>query len=142
MKYICFHEYLFSKKSRFIFNQYLYNNCGGETMSIGPLSEWVTAFAEIAAVCVALFLPVYDKKQEKHKKTRNMKAIFTFLIKKALEEKDTSNLESYFKISYLIIDSNDDKQIYSLLQHAIEILNNQNMPEDKKRKYWASIRIS
>jgi len=101
-------------------------------MSIGPLSEWVTAFAEIAAVCVALFLPVYDKKQEKRKKTRNMKAIFRFLIKKALEEKDTSNLESYFKISYLIIDSNDDKQIYSLVQHAIEILNNQNIPENKK----------
>lgn len=101
-------------------------------MSIGPLSEWVTAFAEIAAVCVALFLPVYDKKQEKRKKTRNMKAIFRFLIKKSLEEKDTSNLESYFKISYLIVDSNDDKQIYSLVQQAIEILNNQNMPEDKK----------
>ncbi|WP_146207087.1 hypothetical protein [Lactobacillus melliventris] len=106
------------------------------------MSEWLTAFAEIAAIYVALFLPVYDKKQEKRKKTRNMKAIFKFLIKKALEEKDTSNLESYFKISYLIIDSNDDKQIYSLVQHAIEILNNQNMPEDKKRKYWASIRIS
>ena len=95
----------------------------------------MTAFAEIAAVCIALFLPVYDKKQGKRKKIRNMKASFTFLIKKALEEKDTSNLESYFKISYLIIDSNDDKQIYSLLQHAIQILNNQNMPEDKKRKY-------
>lgn len=103
------------KKSRFTFNRYLYNIGGGETMSIGPLSEWVTAFAKIAAVCIALFLPVYDKKQEKRKKTRNMKAIFTFLIKKALEEKDTSNLESCFKISYLIIDSNDDKQIYSLV---------------------------
>ena len=103
-------------------------------MSIGPLSEWVTAAAEIAAVCIALFLPVYDKKQEKRKKTRNMKAIFKFLIKKALEEKDTSNLESCFKISYLIIDSNDDKQIYSLLQHAIEILNNQNIPENKKEE--------
>lgn len=79
----------------------MYNNCGGETISIGSLSEWVTAFAEIAAVCIALFLPVYDKKQEKRKKTHNMKAIFRFLIKKALEEKDTSNLESYFKISYL-----------------------------------------
>lgn len=100
-------------------------------MSIGPLSEWVPAAAEIAA----LFLPVYDKKQEKRKKTRNMKAIFRFLIRKALDEKDTSNLESYFKITYLIIDSNDDKQIYSLVQHAIEILNNQNMPEDKKIKY-------
>jgi len=53
----------------------LYNNCGGETISIGPLSEWVTAFAEITAICVALFLPVYDKKQEKRKKTRNMKAM-------------------------------------------------------------------
>ena len=44
-----------------------------------------------------------------------MKAIFRFLIKKALEEKDTSKLESYFKISYLVIDSNDDKQIYSIV---------------------------
>ena len=74
------------------------------------------------------------KKQEKRKKTGNMKAIFRFLIKKSLEEKDTSNLESYFKISYLIIDSNDDKQIYSLVQQAIEILNNQNIPEDKKEE--------
>ena len=101
-------------------------------MSIGPLSEWVTAAAEIAAVCVALFLPVYDKKQEKRKKTRNMKAIFRFLIRKALDEKDTSNLESYFKISYLVIDSNDDKQVYSIVQHAIEILNNKDIPQDKK----------
>ena len=31
-----------------------------------------------------------------------------------------------------MIDSNDDKQIYSIVQRAIEILNNQNMPEDKK----------
>ena len=101
-------------------------------MSTGPLSEWVTAAAEIAAVCVALFLPVYDKKQEKRKKTRNMKAIFRFLIRKALDEKDTSNLESYFKISYLVIDSNDDKQVYSLVQHAIEILNNKDITQDKK----------
>lgn len=102
------------------------------TMSIGPLSEWVTAAAEIAAVCVALFLPVCDKKQEKRKKTRNMKAIIKFLIKKALAENDTSNLESYFKISYLVIDSNDDKQVYSIVQHFIEILNNDNMPHAKK----------
>ena len=39
MKYICFHEYLFSKKSRFTFNRYLYNIGGGETISIEPLSE-------------------------------------------------------------------------------------------------------
>ena len=101
-------------------------------MSTGPLSEWVTAAAEIAAVCVALFLLVYDKKQEKRKKTRNMKAIFRFLIRKALDEKDTSNLESYFKISYLVIDSNDDKQIYSIVQRAIEILNDKDITQDKK----------
>lgn len=37
-------------------------------MSIGPLSEWVTAAAEIAAVCVALFLPVYDKNRKNVKR--------------------------------------------------------------------------
>lgn len=101
-------------------------------MELGPISEWVTAVAEIAAVCVALFLPVYDKKKEKSRKTRNMKAIFGFLIKKALDEHDTSNLESYFKIDYLIVDSDDDKQIYSMVQHAIEILKNEDIPQEKK----------
>ena len=61
-----------------------------------------------------------------------MKAIFRFLIRKALDEKDTSNLESYFKISYLVIDSNDDKQIYSIVQRAIEILNDEDITQDKK----------
>ncbi len=103
-------------------------------MAIGPLSEWVTAAAEIAAVCVALFLPVYDKKKEKKKRTRNMKAIFGYLIKKALDENDTSNLESYFKIGYLIIDSDDDKQVYTMVQHAIEILKNPEIAPAKKKE--------
>ncbi len=107
-------------------------NLWGAIMNIGPLSEWVTAFAEIAAVCVALFLPVYDKKQEKRKRTRNLKAIFRYLIKKSLDEENTSNLESYFKISYLILDSNDDKQVYSMVQHAIEILKNNEISQSKK----------
>lgn len=47
-------------------------NRGGAIINIGPLSEWVTAFAEIAAVSAALFLPVYDKKQEKRKRTRSV----------------------------------------------------------------------
>lgn len=72
-------------------------NRGDAIMNIGPLSECVTAFSEIAAVSVALFLPVYDKKQEKRKRTRNLKAIFRYLIKKSLDEENTSNLESYFK---------------------------------------------
>lgn len=109
-------------------------NLWGAIMNIGPLSEWVTAFAEIAAVCVALFLPVYDKKQEKRKRTRNLKAIFRYLIKKSLDEENTSNLESYFKISYLILDSNDDKQVYSMVQHAIEILKNDEISQSKKEQ--------
>ena len=109
-------------------------NLWGAIMNIGPLSEWVTAFAEIAAVCVALFLPVYDKKQEKRKRTRNLKAIFRYLIKKSLDEENTSNLESYFKISYLILDSNDDKQVYSMVQHAIEILKNNEISQSKKEQ--------
>lgn len=108
-------------------------------MEIGPISEWVTALAEIAAVCVALFLPVYDKKRERNKKTRNMKVIFSYLIKKALEEHDTSNLESYFKIAYLIIDSDGDKQVYSMVQHAIEILKNEDIPRDKKKHDIAKV---
>lgn len=111
----------------------------GDLMELGPISEWVTAVAEIAAVCVALFLPVYDKKRERNKKTRNMRVIFSYLIKKALEEHDTSNLESYFKIAYLIIDSDGDKQIYSMVQHAIEILKNEDIPQDKKKHDIAKV---
>lgn len=66
-----------------------------------------------------------------------MKVIFSYLIKKALEEHDTSNLESYFKIAYLIIDSN--KQVYSMVQHAIEILKNENIPRDKKKHDIAKV---
>lgn len=37
-------------------------------MSIGSLSEWVTAAAEIAAVCVAYFYLIKDKNRENLKR--------------------------------------------------------------------------
>lgn len=108
-------------------------------MEIGPLSEWVTAFAEIAAVSVALFLPVYDKRQERRKRTRSTKIIFRYLIKKALEENDTTDLESYFKIDYLLIDNDNDKQIYSIVQQAIDILKNSEISQRKKEEGIAKV---
>ena len=103
-------------------------------MEIGPLSEWVTAIAEIAAVCVALFLPVYDKKREKKKRTRNLKKVFIFLIQKALDENDTTGLEAYFKISYLTIDSLENREIYAVVQPAFEILKKPDTPKQKKEE--------
>ena len=37
-------------------------------MSIGPLSEWVTAAAEIAAICVALFCLFMTKNRKNVKR--------------------------------------------------------------------------
>ncbi|RHW55155.1 hypothetical protein [Lactobacillus bombicola] len=101
-------------------------------MEIGPLSEWVTAIAEIAAVCVALFLPYFEKVREKQKRTRNMKLIFKKLIENALKENNALNLESYFKIAYLASDSEEDKEVLSIIQHAVEIIKDDKMSSSQK----------
>jgi hypothetical protein len=101
-------------------------------MEIGPLSEWVTAFAEIAAVCVALFLPYFDKRHEKRKKTRNMKIMLKTIIKRALNDNDVTVLESFLKISYLARDDDDDKQILSIAEHAIGVIKDDKLSQEQK----------
>ncbi|MDF7638107.1 hypothetical protein PT285_01470 [Lactobacillus sp. ESL0791] len=103
-------------------------------MEIGSLSEWVTAAAEIAAVCVALFLPYYEKRQEKKKRTRNLKLVLRSLVNAALETGSTSNLKSYLKISYLINDNDNDKPIFSVAQQAITIIDDETLSELEKKK--------
>ncbi|WEV51302.1 hypothetical protein OZX69_00850 [Lactobacillus sp. ESL0731] len=103
-------------------------------MELGSISGWVTAFAEIAAVCVALFLPYYENNQERNKRSRNLRLIFKAFIKDALEEDDTKKLESYFKISYLINDNEDDEQIFSLIQQAIMVINDHQITAEQKEK--------
>ncbi|MDF7672774.1 hypothetical protein PT281_05765 [Lactobacillus sp. ESL0701] len=103
-------------------------------MELGSISEWVTAFAEIAAVCVALFLPYYEKRQERNKRSRNLRLIFKSFIKDALEEDNAKKLESYFKISYLINDNENDAQVFSLVQQAIKIINDHQITPEQKNK--------
>ncbi|BDR60350.1 hypothetical protein [Lactobacillus xylocopicola] len=100
-------------------------------MEIGPLSEWVTAFAEIAAVCIALFLPAYEKSKEKRKKRRNFKTIAKLLIKKALADQNTSSLETFLNIGYTLSDSGDE-QVYSVARQALEILQDNSLPQAQK----------
>ncbi|CAM3181907.1 hypothetical protein SAMN04487792_1468 [Lactobacillus bombicola] len=101
-------------------------------MEIGPLSEWVTAIAEIAAVCVALFLPYFEKVREKRKNNRNMKLIFKKLIEGSLRDNNTKSLESYFKIAYLASDDENDQQLLSVVRHAIEIIKDDKMSSSQK----------
>ncbi|MDF7669152.1 hypothetical protein [Lactobacillus sp. ESL0703] len=103
-------------------------------MELGSISEWVTAFAEIAAVCVALFLPYYEKRQERNKRSRNLRLIFKGFIKDALEENSTKKLESYYKISYLVNDNENDEQVFSLVQQAIKIINDDQITPEQKNK--------
>ncbi|RMC25742.1 MULTISPECIES: hypothetical protein [unclassified Lactobacillus] len=101
-------------------------------MEIGPLSEWVTACAEIAAVCVALFLPYFDKMRAKRKKTRNMKIMLKTIINNALKDNNVTVLESFLKISYLASDDEDDKQIFSIAEHAIEVIKDDELSQEQK----------
>lgn len=42
-------------------------------MEMGPISEWVAGISEFLAVCVALFLPYYQKRKKEQRKVRNLK---------------------------------------------------------------------
>lgn len=64
-------------------------------MEIRPLSEWVTAIAEISAVCVALFLPLLNARHEKRKREIKFKITAKRLIRDAI----TGNRSAQKKIN-------------------------------------------
>ncbi|RHW46502.1 hypothetical protein DS832_05755 [Bombilactobacillus bombi] len=96
-------------------------------MEIGPLSEWVTASAEVAAVIVALFLPYYEEHRKTKLRNRNLKLFLQKLVKDAMREPEKiNNLESFLKFGYWI-DYNSDDEIIFIIGNQIlsELKSNQ-----------------
>lgn len=84
-------------------------------MEVGPLSEWVTAVAEIAAVCVALFLPYYSEQKKQRRRNLKYKTVIRSYTKRALEgdKNGVENLKQFLKITFLVATSNDDQTVLS-----------------------------
>ena len=99
-------------------------------MEIGSLGEWVTGTGELLAVSVALFLPIYKKKQEKKeqklKVSQMLKSVINVLLKELeidsslnlLENKNYKLLTQYLNI-YLVLST--DSQVRELLLIGKEI---------------------
>lgn len=105
-------------------------------MEIGPLSEWVAAFAEISAVVVALFLPYYNSYKEKMHNRRNLRLVLKSMVESALakEEGSLPTLEIFLKITLL---KNTDPAMDGLIlvgNQILDILKNQNYDAESKHQ--------
>lgn len=53
-------------------------------MQLGTLAEWVTGITNIVAVCVALFLPMYQEEKKKKSAQRRIKMMATDTVNEML----------------------------------------------------------
>ena len=53
-------------------------------MQLGTLAEWVTGITNIVAVCVALFLPMYQEEKKKKSAQRRIKMMATDIVNEML----------------------------------------------------------
>lgn len=105
-------------------------------MEIGPLSEWVAAFAEIAAVIVALFLPYYNSYKEKMHNRRNLRLVLKEMVEAALDKEESSltTLKIFLKITLL---KNTDPAMDGLIlvgNQIMEVLVNPKYDDATKRQ--------
>lgn len=72
-------------------------------MEIGPLSEWVTAVAEILAVCTALFLPYLNQARSARRRQRKFNRTITHLTEAILTGDNDAKrqLEMFLNVSFL-----------------------------------------
>ncbi len=91
-------------------------------MLIGPLSEWVSAIAEILAVCVALFLPYLTAYRASKSRRKKFVTSIAHLTGEALDGNDRSRkeLSSFLNVGFLI--SNNDKE-QDVIRTGMQILN-------------------
>ncbi|ETY73677.1 hypothetical protein [Lactiplantibacillus fabifermentans] len=92
-------------------------------MEIGPLSEWIAAFAEIIAVIVALFLPYVTARRERGKRLQRFKKIVSQSLNKAEQNQlnqDFDDFRAFIRISSLL---ETDETLLAVLQVGQEIVN-------------------
>jgi hypothetical protein len=93
-------------------------------MEIGPLSEWITAIAEVGAVSIALFLPYFNANKEKKIKSRNLKLGIKRLAKQAIEGNDEAvrKLDLFLTISFMNNSNMNDEEVFNIGREILEIL--------------------
>lgn len=95
-------------------------------MKLGPISEWVTAIAEILAVCVALFLPLLNTHHENKKRQIKFKFTVRRLTSEALKGHSEAirELKSFVNIGFFICDNDKDTEILVTAAKISSILSN------------------
>lgn len=94
-------------------------------MESGPLSEWVAAFAELAAVVVALFLPYYNAYKEKKHTERYLRLVLKTMVTAALngEPDSIKTLDLFLKITLLKNTDSANDKLLLVGNQIVEILN-------------------
>lgn len=105
-------------------------------MNIGPLSEWVTALAEIIAVCVALFLPMITQSRERHRREIKFRRMITKLTNRTLAGDDGARRElaSFLRISLYIVQSSNEDDIIDIGSRINDILSKPNLESTDKER--------
>lgn len=104
-------------------------------MEIGPLAEWVAGIAELLAVCVALFLPMYNEHKKLQRKIRNLKGTIHRFGQEALDGDRYALrvLDTYLMISYLGNTNGNFETLISQGQVLVDAI--KALPEEHNRDY-------
>lgn len=93
-------------------------------MEIGPLSEWVTAVAEILAVSVALFMPHFSDRKKNRLKNLKFKKIIRSYTNQAIKGNldAIKELDTFLKIAFIMANTQDDQVILAIGQEISGLL--------------------
>ncbi|MEO1772251.1 hypothetical protein [Candidatus Enterococcus ferrettii] len=57
-------------------------------MELGSLAEWVTGLAELLAVCVALFLPIFMDRNKRKRASKKLIVVTSNMALRVIQEKE------------------------------------------------------
>jgi hypothetical protein len=103
-------------------------------MELGPLAEWFTAFAETAAVLVALFLPYHEKREAEKKNSHAVKVLLLTCIDQALEDGQATSLNGFMRTVMLTDAAHRDADMMEIGKAVLNTYADKNIDADTKRK--------
>ena len=103
-------------------------------MVVGPLSEWVSAFAEILAVCVALFLPYYTAHRASKARQKKFAASIAHLTEVAETGDETARKEltGFFNVRFLISNNSKEQELITTGMEILRLLDSPITQADKE----------
>ncbi|GKT03240.1 hypothetical protein [Furfurilactobacillus entadae] len=101
-------------------------------MEIGPLSEWVTAAAEILAVCTALFLPTITNARTAKRRERKLATSIKHITHQALQgDADAGHqLEIFIKIYFFIAETSHEQNDLLIATQIVDLLDHKTVDEE------------